>query len=97
MNSRLSSRASLILIQGFAGISFATLFISEKGIPSALQISLTAALAAIVPNVQICATCLRPYLERTYSRTVHLHSSLKSTSISGILTRAGLRKRSKSS
>ena len=96
LNSTLSSRASLIFIQGFDGMSLAISFISEKGSHSALQISLTAALAAIVQNVHICATWSFQYLFLTYSRTLHLHSSEKSTSISGIETLAGFKNLSKS-
>ena len=49
-----------------------------------------------VPNVMICPTESRPYFSRTYSMTSPRRSSQKSTSMSGIEMRSGLRKRSKS-
>ena len=59
--------------------------------------SLMDALAAMVLKVMICATCSRPYFRVTYSMTSPRRFWQKSTSISGMVTRSGLRKRSNSS
>ena len=51
---------------------------------------------AIEPNVTMCETWSAPYLLATYSITRPRPSSSKSSSMSGIEMRSGLRKRSKS-
>ena len=53
-----------------------------------------AAFAPSVPKVMICATRSSPYLRVTYSMTSSRRESWKSMSMSGIVTRSGLRKRS---
>ena len=52
--------------------------------------------ALMVPNVAICATRSRPYLSATYSMTFSRPFTEKSMSMSGMLMRSGLRKRSNS-
>ena len=54
------------------------------------------ALAASVPKVMICATRSRPYFSPTYWITSPRRRMQKSMSMSGMLMRSGLRKRSKS-
>ncbi len=54
------------------------------------------ALASIFPKVVICATLSAPYFAVTYSIARSRFSKQKSTSMSGMLTRSGLRKRSNS-
>ncbi len=56
---------------------------------------MTTARDFMVPKVMICPTASRPYLSRTYSITSPRRSKQKSTSMSGIDTRSGFRKRSK--
>ena len=63
--------------------------------PSTRQTSLSTALDDNVPNVTIWLTALCPYLLRTYSITSPRRSMQKSMSMSGGLTRSGLRNRSK--
>ena len=58
--------------------------------------SFTAAFAAMVPKVMICATFSRPYFCVTYSISSPRRRMQKSMSISGMETRSGFRKRSKS-
>ena len=77
------------------GISFATRSTSGSGTPSARPASRTAARAAIVPNVTICATRSLPYLSITYLMTSSRRSTQKSVSMSGIEMRSGFKKRSK--
>ena len=55
------SSASFNFVPGRSGISFANSFISTKGTPSTRPTSFTAARAANVPKVHICATRSRPY------------------------------------
>ena len=69
---------------------------SPGGIRSTRATSFTAARAFMVPNVTIWPTLSRPYRWRTYSMTSPRRSKQKSTSMSGIDTRSGLRKRSNS-
>ncbi len=78
------------------GIIFAIRSTSAYGISSTRPTSLIAALAAIVPNVMICATFSRPYFSVTYRITSPRRFMQKSTSISGMVTRSGFRKRSNS-
>ena len=47
------------------GIIFAILSTSPNGMSSARPTSFSAAFAAIVPNVMICATFFSPYVRRT--------------------------------
>jgi hypothetical protein len=96
LNSRLSSKAHFSLVQGFSGISFASSFISPKSTHITLQTSLTAARAAKVQKVQICATWSAQYFSLQYSITLSLQSSEKSVSMSGIETLAGFKNLSKS-
>jgi hypothetical protein len=63
--------------------------------PSTRPTSFTAARDFIVPKVTICPTASFPYFSRTYSITSPRRSKQKSTSMSGIETRSGFRKRSK--
>ena len=69
---------------------------SPYGRSMARPTSFIAALAAMVPNVMICATFERPYFPVTYSITSPRRLMQKSMSISGIDTRSGFRKRSNS-
>ena len=80
---------------GPEGMSFATRSTSGNGTPRARPASRTAARAAIVPNVTICATRSWPYFSITYLMTSSRRSTQKSISKSGIDTRSGLRNRSK--
>ena len=59
--------------------------------------SLSTARAAMVPKVMIWETFSRPYFWATYSMISPRFSKQKSTSMSGMEMRSGLRKRSKSS
>ncbi len=79
-----------------AGMSLAIRSTSPYGMSSARPTSFTAAFAAIVLKVMICATWSRPYFCCTYSITSPRRFMQKSMSISGIDTRSGFRKRSKS-
>ena len=54
-------RALSSVISGEKGIIFASLSAKLYDFPCALATSLTTALAAIVPKVQICATASFPY------------------------------------
>jgi hypothetical protein len=56
INSGESFNAPANLVQGFSGINLTNSFISLKGIQYTLQTSLTAARAANVQKVHICAT-----------------------------------------
>jgi len=76
-------------------MSFATRSTSLMGISITRPTSRTTAFAFIVPNVMICATFSRPYFSVTYAMTSPRRRSQKSTSISGSVTRSGLRNRSK--
>jgi hypothetical protein len=96
LNSGESTSAHFSFVHGFSGINFANSFISEKGIHITLHTSLTAALAAKVPNVHICATLSSQYFLLQYSTTLSLSSSAKSVSISGIEILAGFKNLSKS-
>ena len=64
--------------------------------PSTRAASRVAARGNILPKVMICATDSRPYFSTTYCITRSRPRTEKSMSISGIDTRSGLRKRSKS-
>ena len=81
---------------GWFGISLAIASVSAGVKPSTRPMSLMAARDLSVPNVMIWPTQSRPYFWRTYSMTSPRLSSQKSTSMSGIDTRSGFRKRSKS-
>ena len=63
---------------------------------SARPTSFSAAFAAIVPKVMICATFFPPYFCRTYSITSPRRRMQKSMSMSGIEMRSGFKKRSNS-
>ena len=78
------------------GISFVTWSTRARGIFRARPTSFSAAFAAIVPNVPICATLAAPYLLRTYSMTSYRRSLHRSMSISGASERFGSRNRSNS-
>ncbi len=90
-----SSAAPIDSPPGPEGIIFATRSTSGSGTPSARPASRTAARAAIVPNVTICATRSLPYFSVTYLMTSSRRSTQKSVSISGIEIRSGFKKRSK--
>jgi len=79
---------------GALGISFAIVSVSAGVKPRTRPTSLMQARDLRVPKVMICPTESRPYLSRTYSMTSSRHSSQKSMSMSGMLMRSGLRKRS---
>ncbi len=81
---------------GAFGISLASASVSAGVKPRVRPTSFTAARDFIVPNVTICPTDSLPYFCRTYSMTSPRRSKQKSTSTSGIDTRSGFRKRSKS-
>ncbi len=91
-----SSACAMDMPPGPEGINFATRSTSGSGTASARPASRTAARAAIVPNVTICATRSAPYFSVTYLMTSSRRSTQKSVSISGIEMRSGFRKRSKS-
>ena len=76
-------------------MSFASASVSAGVKPSTRPTSLMTARDFIVPKVMICPTDSRPYFWRTYSITSPRLSKQKSTSMSGIETRSGFRKRSK--
>ena len=81
---------------GWFGINFASASVSAGVNPSTRPTSLIAARDFMVPNVTIWQTESRPYFPRTYSMTSPRRSKQKSTSTSGMDTRSGFRKRSKS-
>ncbi len=90
-----SSASPMDMPPGPEGIIFATRSTSGSGTPKARPASRTAARAAIVPNVTICATRSSPYFSVTYLMTSSRRSTQKSVSISGIEIRSGFRNRSK--
>ena len=77
-------------------MSLASASVSAGVKPSVRPTSLIAARDLSVPNVTIWPTESLPYFCRTYSMTSPRRSKQKSTSTSGIDTRSGFRKRSKS-
>ena len=81
---------------GWLGTSLASASVSAGVNPSTRPTSLIAARDFMVPKVTICPTDSRPYFCRTYSITSPRRSKQKSTSMSGIDTRSGFRKRSNS-
>ncbi len=95
-NCGASSSASFNSIPSVVGISLAMRSTSPYGMSIARPTSFTAAFAAMVPNVIICATFSRPYFWVTYSINSPRRRMQKSISISGMETRSGFRKRSNS-
>ena len=85
-----------ILFKEISGINFARRSASKSGKFSTRAVSRTEDFAAMVPYVMICATWFAPYFLITQSITLLRPSSSKSISISGIDTRSGFKKRSKS-
>ncbi|MNY34469.1 hypothetical protein D3C86_1688150 [compost metagenome] len=88
--------ASSRLMPSSSGTILVRRLVSLKLSSSTRPTSLMAALAPRVPKVTIWATLSRPYFWATYSMTSPRRSMQKSISISGMLTRSGLRKRSNS-
>ena len=95
-NSGFIWSALSIVILSSCGIIFASLSVSAYGKSSAFPTDFITPRAAIVPNVTICVTESCPYFSWTYSMALYLSAYSKSTSISGIDTRSGLRNLSKS-
>ena len=88
--------ASSRLMFNTSGTILAMASTSRKGISRARPTSRITALVFSFPNVIIWATLsLPPYVSTTYLNTSSLPFMQKSISMSGILLRAGLRKRSK--
>ena len=99
LRSGTPARASLMLLipdLRESGMSLVTRRTSGTVIPSALPTSVIAPLLFIRSKVIIWATLSLPYLRTMYSISSSLLLSDTSVSISGMLIRSGLRKRSKS-
>ena len=94
-SSGLFSMTSFSSTLGPSGIILASRLTSASLISMTRPMSRMASLAFMRPKVTIWATLSSPYLARMYSMTSSRRSASKSMSMSGRLTRSGLRKRSK--